>query len=320
MSADSDHAGRASSSLKPVPTQRRDWVPHPLRPYAPLIVNVALTGMVPMPPRVPHVPITPEAIVRDAVRCAQAGATIVHLHARDEDGRPTWRRQRYQEFIPAIREQAPGLTICVSTSGRTFGDIEQRADVLRLTGQARPDMASLTLGSLNFRDQASVNAPGTILELARRMRDVGIRPELEVFDSGMAYQVAELLERGELEPPLYANVLLGSPGSAPARAADLLHLVSLLPPGTVWAAAGIGAFQSTVSGLAVFIGGHVRTGLEDASWLDPRTREPATNETLVRRCAELASLAGRELAAPQEVRAQLGLSALQGAAPGPRSP
>ena len=145
-------------------------------------------------------------------------------------------------------------------------------------------MASLTLGSLNFRDTASVTEPGTIRALAGRMRERGIRPELEIFDSGMAYVAHELIREGHLTPPLYANLLLGSLGTAPATAAALTHLVDALPPETVWAAAGIGAFQLTMNGLAVFMGGHVRTGLEDNPYLDAHTRwlesQPATSELL----------------------------------------
>jgi 3-keto-5-aminohexanoate cleavage enzyme len=283
-------------------------VPHPLRPYPPLIVNAALTGMIPRHDRVPHVPVTAEAIVEDAVACHAAGATIVHLHARDAREAPTWRREAYAEFVPEIRRRCPGLIVCVTTSGRTFGELEQRADVLALDGEARPDMASLTLGSLNFRDGPSVNSIATVRALAERMRERGIRPELEVFDTGMAYLAGVLAAEGLLEPPLYANVLLGGINTAPARADTLAQLVRELPEGTVWAAAGLGGFQLPANGLAIFMGGHVRTRLEDNPWLDHATREPATNAGLVHRVAALAELAGRRLATTDEARELLGLA------------
>jgi uncharacterized protein (DUF849 family) len=286
---------------------RQSHVPHPLRPYPPLIVNAALTGMVPQRDRVPHVPVTAEQIVEDAEACFAAGATILHLHARDAAGAPEWRREAYEAFIPEVRRRCPGVIVCVTTSGRTFGELEKRADVLALKGDAKPDMASLTLGSLNFRDTASVNAPQMIRALASAMRDAGIRPELEIFDSGMAYLAHELIADGLIAQPAYANLLLGSVNTAPATAADLAHLVAALPKGTVWAAAGIGAFQLAMNGLAVFMGGHVRTGLEDNAWLDVRDRSQATNEALVRRMAELAELACRPLATVDETRALLGL-------------
>lgn len=285
-----------------------DWPPHPLRPYPPLIVNAAITGMIPTTAKVPHVPVTPEGIVADAVACADAGAAIVHLHARDADERPEWRREAYADVIPAIRAQRPDLVVCVTTSGRTFPELERRSDVLRLEDVARPDMASLTLGSLNFATGPSVNAPDTIRALAETMRDAGIRPELEVFDAGMAAFARHLLERGVLRPPLYANLLLGSLGTAPATARDLVHLVDALPAGTRWAAAGIGIFQAPVTAMGVFMGGGVRTGLEDNPYLDRSERTPTTNVQLVARAVELGRLAGRRPATPAEVRELLDLA------------
>ena len=284
-------------------------VPPPLRPYDPLIINAAITGMVPRSATVPAVPVTARQIVEDAVRCHQAGATILHLHARDANEAPDWRREAYAEFMPEIRARCPGVVLCVSTSGRTFGEFEKRADVLGLEGDAKPDMASLTLGSLNFRTEASVNTPDMIVRLAETMIAAGIRPELEIFDTGMVSLAAELADRGLLPGPLYANLLLGSVNTAPARARDLVHLVDSLPPGTVWAAAGIGAFQLPINAIAIFMGGHVRTGLEDNPHLDHRTRESATNELLVRRVAQLGELAQRTIATSRETREMLGLEA-----------
>jgi 3-keto-5-aminohexanoate cleavage enzyme len=284
-----------------------DHIPHPLRPYPPLIINAALTGMVPTTTTVPHVPVNAEQIVADAEACVAAGATILHLHAREDDESPAWQRERYAEFLPAIRERCPDVVLCVSTSGRDVGELERRADVLELDGDARPDMASLTLGSLNFRTTASVNAPETIVALATRMRERGIRPELEIFDSGMAYLAHDLLARDVLEPPLYANVLLGGPNSAPATTAALAALTGALPPGTVWAAGGLGAFQLPMNAVAVFTGGHVRTGLEDNPALDAQRQIPATNAALVERVAALAEIAGRPVATAAQTRALLGL-------------
>jgi 3-keto-5-aminohexanoate cleavage enzyme len=287
---------------------RADHVPHPLRPYEPLIINAALTGMVPRRADVPHVPVTPEQIVEDAVACVDAGASILHLHARYDDESPAWEGEAYADFVPAIRELRPEAIICVSTSGRTEAELERRADVLDLEGDARPDMASLTLGSLNFRQEASVNAPGTIVALAERMTAHGIRPELEIFDSGMAYLAHELLERGVLQAPLYANLLFGNVNTAPATAGNLAQLVAALPAGTTWAAGGLGVFQLPMNAIAVFMGGHVRTGLEDNPTLDSERRRPATNPGLVARVVELARIAGRKVASPAEVRERLALS------------
>ena len=251
---------------------------------------------------------TAEQIADDAeaLRRARARRSCTCTPATPDEA-PEWRREAYEAFVPEVRRRCPGVVVCVTTSGRTFGELEKRADVLALEGEAKPDMASLTLGSLNFRDTASVNAPETIVALALAMRDAGIRPELEIFDSGMAYLANTLIAEGLLPQPAYANILLGSANTAPATAADLAHLVRSLPEGTVWAAAGIGAFQLAMNGLAVFMGGHVRTGLEDNAWLDVRDRSQATNAALVVRVAELAELACRQVATVDETRAMLGL-------------
>lgn len=282
---------------------------YPLTPYPPLVVNVALTGMVGTRDRVPHLPVDPDAIAEDAERCVAAGAGVVHLHARDADERPDWRRTAYEELICAIRARCPGVVVCATTSGRDVGEVDRRADVLRLTGEARPDMASLTLGSLNFHSGPSVNAIATVEELARRMADAGIRPELEVFGLGMAHLAHRLVARGLAPAPRYANLMLGFPNGAPADARSLTALIDALPPDTTWAAAGLGAFQATANALAVAMGGHVRTGLEDNPYLDHRTREPATNEALVRRAVAQAEALGRPIATPAETRALLGLTA-----------
>jgi uncharacterized protein (DUF849 family) len=213
--------------------------------------------------------------------------------------------------VTGLRERCPGVVLCVTTSGRDVAELEKRADVLGLDGDAHPDMASLTLGSLNFRRQASVNAPDVIVGLARAMRERGIRPELEVFDSGMAYLAHDLLARGEIEAPLYANVLLGGPNTAPATAGDLARLVDALPAGTTWGAAGLGAFQLSMNAVAIFMGGHVRTGLEDNLWMDAGRATPATNPALVERVVALAGIAGRPLATVAHTRARLGMAAYQ---------
>lgn len=280
---------------------------YPITPYPPLLVNAALTGMVGTVEKIPALPVTPERIVADAVACHAAGASIVHLHARDGQQRPVWQREASAELIGEIRRRAPGLVVCVTTSGRADPDVDRRADVLELDGELRPDMASLTLGSLNFGTGPSVTSMDTVRELARRMRDRGIKPELEIFDLGMAHLAHRLLDEGLLHAPLYANLMLGFPNGAPADAATLAALVAALPAGTVWAGAGLGAYQRPVTVLAAAMGGHVRAGLEDNAHADHRTREPATNELLVRRAAEAGALVGRATAAPDEARALLGL-------------
>ena len=274
-----------------------------------LIINVALTGMVPGKHDNPNVPITPDEIADDCHRCYQAGASVFHLHARDEKGQPTYRSDLYRDMITKVRNRCPNAVICASTSGRVFKSFEQRSEVLNLDGAARPDMASLTLGSLNFPKQASVNEPEMIKALAEKMNSQGIVPELEVFDMGMLDYAKYLIDRKVLHEPFYFNLLLGSLGTLAATPFNLSTLATSLPPGAVWAGAGIGRFQFYVNSMAITMGGHVRVGLEDNLFMDSKKQEPATNLKLVERLARLASSAEREICTPLEAREIIGLPA-----------
>ena len=272
-----------------------------------LIINAAITGIVPTKDDCPALPVTPEEIAADVAAVHRAGAAIVHLHARNADGSPSNDTGLYSEILAQVRAACPDIITCVTCSGRLVQDIDLRAAGLAVPEHLRPDMASLTLGSLNFPRHVSVNSPDTILELARRMSDLGVKPELEVFEPGMANMAQRLLDKGLIQPPLYANLLLGSLGTIPAAARDLSYLVSVLPPDTIWAAAGIGRYQLKVNAMAIAMGGHVRTGLEDNPYYDWRSRTPASNLQLVTRVAQLAHTMQREVATPAEVRAMLGL-------------
>ena len=273
----------------------------------PLVVNAALTGMVPTKEDNASVPVTPREIAEDAERVVAAGASIVHLHARDDRGSPTWRPEVYRGIVHAVRERCPDVIVCVSTSGRTFKDFEERAAVLDLDGDEKPDLASLTLGSLNFPGQASVNDPEMIRRLAERMGERGITPELEVFDLGMVDYLGYLVDRAILSPPLYVNILLGSLGTLSASAFNLAAAVRALPGASTWSAAGIGRFQLDVNALALAMGGHVRVGLEDNLWYDRDRIFPATNASLVERVVRIAGLLDRPAATSDEARALLGL-------------
>jgi uncharacterized protein (DUF849 family) len=199
------------------------------------------------------------------------------------------------------------VIVCVSTSGRRFTAFEERSAVLDLEGDERPELASLTLGSLNFPGEASVTAPDMIRRLAERMYERGITPELELFDLGMADYLGYLLDREILRPPVYVNILLGSLGTLSASAFNLAATVRALPAETTWSAAGIGRFQLDVNALAVAMGGHVRIGLEDNLWLDRDRTLPATNEALVLRIVDVARTLERLPATPSEARVMIGL-------------
>ncbi|HWR97936.1 MAG TPA: 3-keto-5-aminohexanoate cleavage protein [Candidatus Methanoperedens sp.] len=272
-----------------------------------VIVNLAPTGLVPTRALAPQAPLSVREIVADVERCVRRGANLVHLHARDGRGRPTWRREVYARIIGGIRERCPDLPLCVSLSGRVSGRFEERTDALRLRGDLKPDLASLTLGSLNFARGAGVNTPEMIRRLAECLAEREIKPELEVFDLGMLNYAHYLIDRGLLRPPHYFNLLLGGVASAQATPGHLGQLLAALPPASIWAGAGFGDRQLPMNTLGLLYGHGVRVGLEDTLWFDAARRTPATNEMLVDRIVRLAAILGRKIAAPAEVRARLGL-------------
>ena len=275
-----------------------------------VIVNLCPTGMVPDRSMTPHVPLTPTEIVNDVLGCIDRGANLVHLHARDEAGRPHFSREIYAPQIAGIREAHPDVTICVSLSGRNFGEFAQRSDPLHLDGDLRPDMGSLTLSSLNFSGQASVNSPEMVRKLAEAMLERDIKPELEVFDAGMVNYAHYLIGKGVLQPPFYFNILLGNLAGAQAAPAQLAAILAELPDDSIWCLAGIGRQQLTANTLGLLFGDGVRVGLEDNIWYDDARTRLATNADLVERVTRAAALLERPIATPVEVRARLGIAAL----------
>lgn len=279
-----------------------------------LIISFTPTGMLPTRSMTPHVPVSVSEIVEDVHRAVEVGITMVHVHARDEaTGEPTWRADVYERILLGIRRFAPELVIAVSLSGRTFQEYEKRAEPLTLDGWAKPDMGSLTLSSVNFNRQASVNAPDMIQRLASAMQDRNILPELEAFDSGMINYAKYLESKGLLEPPHYFNLLLGNIACAQA---DLLHagvMIRDLPPQSYWSLAGVGDAQLPMNAVAIAMGGGVRVGLEDQIWYDKGRTRLARNADLLTRIHALAEANERPLMKSSELRQRLKLHAGNGA-------
>lgn len=281
---------------------------HPALPEA-LIINACLTGNVPTKSGNASLPVSVQEIIEDAASVIEAGARILHVHARAANGSPTWKPEVFGRIFEGIRRHYPDVIITATTSGRVFGDFERRAAVLGLDGSAKPDMASLTLGSLNFPDSASTNSPEMIRQLAARMRERGIVPELEVFELGMLNYAHYLAKKEVIETPCYVNLILGSLGSSPARFLDLCNLARDIPRNWVWSAAGIGRHQLPICAAALVMGGHVRVGLEDNLYYDPARTIPASNAALVERMVRIAGEMGRKVASFQEARCRLNLQA-----------
>lgn len=270
-----------------------------------LIINAAVTGAVLRKSDTPHLPTTISEIVENAIRVREAGASVIHLHARNPDQSPCYDPSVYCDLVEKVRE-ATDLVINVSLSGRYVTDVSTRAAGLA----SRPELASLTVGSMNFISGPSVNAPDTIRELAERIHAVGAVPELEVFEAGFANFATYLARKGVLRPPHYANIILGSLGAAPLDLVGLGHIISVLPPGTTWSVGGLGQYQLDANVMSVAAGGHVRVGLEDNIYFDRERHDLADNSRLVARIARLGRELGREPATPAEAREIIGLPAV----------
>ena len=271
-----------------------------------MIINVALTGAVPSKLDNAEVPLSPEEIAQDAIDCADAGAAVVHVHVRDEEGKPVHRRDLYERTFGAIRQARPDLILCATTSSRVGAEFSSRTMGFDLEETLRPELASLTLGSFNFPRTVSTNPPNEIRQLLERMNELGVRPELEVFELGMVNTLHMLAGEGLIPDPPIVNILLGSMGSLPAFVGDLARVVERLPYGSEWAAAGIGIYQRPMTIAATLMDGNVRTGLEDC----PRRagNDEWNNVAAVRAAVAAAELVGRRVATPSEARVRFGLA------------
>jgi 3-keto-5-aminohexanoate cleavage enzyme len=272
-----------------------------------LIINFTPTGMIPTKQMTPYVPVTPQEIVEDVRQAYELGITMVHLHARDNMEIPTYDSKIYAEIILKIRKFAPDLIICVSTSGRNFPEYWQRSEVLKLKGDAKPDMASLTLSSLNFNKTASMNSPDTIKQLAKCMSREKIKPELEVFDLGMINYAKYLYKKGLIEPPFYFNLILGNIACAQANPLSVGLMLNELPEQSIWSIGGIGETQLIMNSAAIIYGGGVRIGLEDNIWYDKDRTKLATNISLIKRIHKIANALERPIMTPIEARKVLNI-------------
>lgn len=273
-----------------------------------LIINFTPTGMIPTKKTTPRVPVSPGEVVEQVLEVSGIGVNMVHLHAREpETGLPTYKKELYAEIIRGIRAKNKDLVIAVSTSGRDFFEFEKRSEVLDLEGELKPDFGSLTLSSLNFNKQASVNSPEMIQALARKMMEKGIRPELEVFDLGMINYAKYLIKKGQVEPPYYFNLILGNIACAQANMLSLGLMINELPEGAIWSVGGVGDSQLPMNAMALVAGGGVRVGLEDNIWYDEKRTRLASNRDLVERVIHIATAMGRQPSTQETTRERLGL-------------
>lgn len=267
-----------------------------------LIITVALTGNVPTKEMNPHTPITTEEIVEDIIKCRELGASIAHIHVRDKDGNPTCDRKLYKEVLDKLEERKCDIITQLSTGARGGGNsFEWRGQMLDLNAE----MASLSTGSSNFPTQVNANSFELIEALANKMYANNIKPEIEAFDLGMIDNAKYLVKKGVLKEPLQFNLVMNVRGSVSGTPKNLFHMVESLPEGSTFTVSGIGASQVRMLTMAILLGGHTRTGLEDTILYDKGVL--ATNPMLVERVVRISKELGREIASPDEAREILGL-------------
>jgi len=272
------------------------------------ILNFTPTGLIPTKEMTSHVPLFPEEIVEQVLEVAELGVNMVHLHARElETGLPTYRKEIYAEIISGIRRKNNDLILCVSTSGRHFFEFEKRSEVLELQGELKPDFGSLTLSSLNFNKQASINEPQMIKDLAQKMLENNIRPEMEAFDLGMINYAKYLIRKGLIRSPYYFNLILGNIACAQADILSLGLMIKELPEGAIWSVGGVGDSQLKMNAMSIVVGGGVRIGLEDHIWYDETRTRLASNRELVERILVIAKTMGRTPYTHKEARKALGV-------------
>ena len=273
----------------------------------PLVITAALVGGELTKEDTPFVPISPKEIAIEAIACRKVGASIVHLHARDKDGSPKHDEKIFKAIIVEINKLAKEANIDppiiqFSTGGSIGMGVKERIAPLKL----KPEMATLTTGSVNFGPDIFANDQNTMESIAKECLNLKIAIEIEVFDAGMIDNVRELEKKGLLTKPLHFNFVLGVPGGLLGDPENLIFLRNKLYPNETWSVAGIGRYQLPLATMAIILGGHVRVGLEDNIYF--RKGELAKgNAPLVERVRKLAESLNRDIADPKQTRKCLSL-------------
>ena len=272
-----------------------------------LIITAAICGAEVKKEHTPYIPYTIDELVREAVESYHAGAAIIHLHVRRDDGTPTQDKARYHEAITAIKAVLPDVIIQPSTGGAVGMDDATRLQPLELF----PEMATLDCGTLNFgEDEIFVNTEKTIKAFAKVMHERRILPECECFEKGHLDTVLRLYKKGYLKDPLHVSFVLGVQGGMTGEARDFHFLRESLPDHATYSVAGIGRFQMPLAALAIAHGGHVRVGLEDNIYLSKGVLAQG-NQALVKEVVKMATAHGRSIATPQEARKILRMEVLR---------
>jgi uncharacterized protein (DUF849 family) len=270
------------------------------------IITAALTGAVTPKEINPHIPLTPEEIADEAIRCREAGAAVVHLHMRDDEGLGTMDKEKFRQTAELIRAKGSDVVINMTTSGDSRASDETR---MAHIAELKPEMASYDAGSFNWMPGGVfMNSPQFLEKLGNVMKDGGVKPEFEIFDSGMMGIVNYFTKKDILATPGHYQFCLGVLGGMAGTVENLIFLYNMLPLGSTWSAFGIGKDHLKILYATLALGGHVRVGLEDNVYYSKG--EPASNVQLVERTARIIKEYQNEVATPAEAREILGLKPL----------
>ena len=266
-----------------------------------LIITAAICGAEVTKKHNPNVPYTVEEIGREAEAAYKAGASIIHLHVREDDGTPTQDKERFRLCMEEIRRRCPDVIIQPSTGGAVGMSDEERLQPVELL----PEMATLDCGTLNFGgDEIFVNTENTIKNFGKVMIEKGVKPEVEVFDKGMVDLAIKYAKEGYILEPMHFDFVLGVQMTATAR--DLAFIVDSIPAGSTWTVSGVGRHEMPMAAMGIAMGGHVRVGFEDNVYLSKGVLAKSNGE-LVEKVVRIANELGREIATPDEAREILGL-------------
>lgn len=268
-----------------------------------IIITVAPTGAWPSKKDNPNIPLTPEEIANDVYECYKAGASVAHLHMRDDMGKGTMDIQKFEKTVKLIKEKCD-IVINLTTSGDLNATDETRQTHLKLI---KPDLASYDCGSMNWmHNSLFINHPKFLEELGYTMQENNVKPEIEIFDAGMIYNSLYYIKKGVLKEPVHYQFVLGAAGGTAATVENLVYLKSLIPEESTWSALGIGKGHIPILMTAIAMGGHIRVGMEDNVYYGPGELA-VSNAQLVERAAKLIESSMNEIATPAEAREILGL-------------
>ncbi|NTV89989.1 MAG: 3-keto-5-aminohexanoate cleavage protein [Clostridiales bacterium] len=269
-----------------------------------VICTVAPTGAWPSKQDTPYIPITPEEIFKDVYACWKAGASIAHIHVRDDEGKSSMDYNKFKQVVELIRGSDCDIVLNLTTSGKLYLPDEERYQHVI---DFKPELASYDCGSMNWlHTSVFENSPTFLEKLGKVMLENEVKPEIEIFDAGMVYNALYYLKKGILKGPLHFQFVLGAAGGMTATVENLVFLKSLIPADATWGALGIGKGHLPILYTALALGGHVRVGMED-NILYSKGRLATSNAEFVERTKRTAAEMGKEIATPDEARQILGL-------------